>query len=386
MWNPEGQLVQILIGRSVLDAATRPDNRNVIKKWFGNTTPKHGEILVQGYAQLQKNFANEKVFLPNADMSQTDSLPADHVLIYFGVERRQFPIRSLDDIANYLHDKAKDYAVFSPDRPDIQHALAAALEGVTSDYGGTTLERLSRAYFWSSAQTFDPEAVLALGYAGNLGLRALDTRDATLFLIRAVQLAERTNTIEPDTVAALCNDAGCALRFYAAQQITAGAADDATHSLGLAKQCYRKAISICSSIDDQPRLFFALCGCAGACYAQNELDVAEHWLEQAFSMTSDASAQRDLQAALRIIAKQQTQQMQQINEVLLDRLKEAETELEKNKFFNKLCDFVLPIFLHVSIGLIYGGAGLLGKTIKLSNVTLNGPSVIGYKNLQRVFA
>lgn len=388
LWDSNGKLVQIYIGRQVLNYYTHQDNRGFIRKWMGDTAPKPGQILAQVYKKLQKEWESENITLPDADMQQNDMLPSDNALIYFGCECRQFPVQIADgndSLVIFLYQKARQYSAFDRSRRNIQNSISRSVNGIPTERGDSILETLSQSYFWSSLQDYNHEAAISLGYAGNFALRAFNIQDASSFIVKALSISLSTNSVDAVTKTAIANDAGTALRILGTNLFCQGFQEKAVPALQLSKKCYEHAIKISEINHDYGRLFFAICGCAGSCLALNDLINSEKLLERALSMTSESEVQRDIYSVLHHIAKKQVSQLLLINNTLRNNLNEALQEIERNKFINKLSDFFLPLLFHATTALIYAGAGILGVNIKLSNVNINGPSIIGYRNLQNLF-
>lgn len=387
LWDPNGNLVQMYLGHNVMQYLTHPDDRSAFARVLGKEAPRPGQLLAQGYERFQKEWKENGIYLPPFDGYENNRLLPNDVMIYYGIERRQFNIGSrehIDNIAHHLYNKASDYSAFPKQRKELQQAIASVATDVPTGNSISQLETFSRTFFWAKAQDYDQEAAISLGYAGNFAFKNLDFTDATSFLFKAFQLSLRTNTIDAETRAAIANDAGTGLRIHGIESWKRGDQQGALTAFEISKQCYTQAIQLAKASGDNGRLFFAICGCAGTCLALNEPLQAEQLLVKAEAITADVNVKYDISLVLRHIGKIQINQLLQQNQELKDRLQEALNTIEKNKFINRLSDIALPLVFHATMSLLYAGGGLLGKNITLSGTTINGPSVIGYNNLQKI--
>jgi tetratricopeptide (TPR) repeat protein len=384
MWNPEGNPIQVIIGLDVLKIATQPDQRTILDKWFDVKPPQPGEILVKGHEIFRKKLQEHYgINLPDADFCYDQILPRNHVLIYFGIERRQFQVTSLNDIANYIFKKAREYAGIQDNRDSLRSILQDALESPNALNNPYLLDRCCKVYFISALANYDFETVISLGYAGNFILQCLDLQDAVSFLLRAFQLCLNTNSIDSVTQTAMAIDAAIALRIKRDYDINQKNKEGVIYCHSLAIQCFKKAIKLSQINNDRPRLFLALCGLGGLYYLNGDLDGAESLIENALEVTTNNEICSDLKDVLLHIARLKLAKERELNQKLKMLLKETQEELEKYRFTRQVKHVALAFLFHATTALIYAGAGILGKTIKIQNSTLNGPLQIGMKNIQK---
>lgn len=378
MWNPEGKIVQIHIGRDVIRLFTASDDRGLIKRMFGANPPQAGALLPRAYEFQQQFLKNShNILLPDADYNASAFLPSDHVLVYYGIERRLFAITGINDLLNYLAQKAQEYSSLNSDR---QSLISILTESVTVDNLSRPLNSLNaccKAFYVAICCNYDVEAVLSLGYAGNMALLGQDLIDSVQFLVRAANLSLNTNIIDPGLRLSILFDTAIALRSKANAEISQNNLSVAANDLNTAGVCYEKAVGIAKGIHDEARLFCSLCGLAGVKITSGieHFDVAKGLIDQAYGITNNPEVQRDLSIVRNYITECQYAKEQAISAQLRTRLSQVEEDLARNRIKANLISYILPLILNTSATLVMSGLGLLGDKYNIGNIA--APVVLG---------
>lgn len=380
MWQPDGTLIQIEVGAGIVQAATAPDERNIIDKIFKQPPPEEGQILVT-YTQQIRDYLwqNENLVLPTINFRDDSQLQSHEVTIYFGLEVSKFTVTYINDIFNFLTQKVREYNTISSDINSIRQWIFSCIEYIQQGNIQYAFEIYQKAYYHSFRQNYQYELIHCLSAIGNIWLSNGDGNSAATLLYRAYILSNNPNIVDANFKSQIALNAANTCRF-------------SPEYVNQALPLYLAAYTLAYACGNSTIFFLSLIGIAEIHYLSRNYEASLFAFEQAKAIVLTESHQINYQIAFnlqqniigiwqQIFAEQQQQQQVQTtptSQPLFAQIKQTAIKALVNSVIGAV---VFKVFQVAGISAI----SLFGKAeYRFNQPIFNAPTVIGDNNFQRL--
>ncbi|HBE19169.1 MAG TPA: hypothetical protein DEA78_06755 [Cyanobacteria bacterium UBA11159] len=381
MWQPDGTLIQIEVGAGIVQAATAPDERNIIDIIFKQPPPESGQTLVTYTQQLRDYlWQNENLLLPTINFRDNERLQSNEVMIYFGLEVCKLSVTYINDIFNFLTQKVREYNTFTSDINSVRQWIFSCLEYIEQGNIQYAFEIYQKAYYHSFLQNYQYELIHCLSAIGNIWLSNGDSESAATLLYRAYILCNNPNIVDANFKAQIILNAANTSRF-SSQYVTD------------VLRLYLEAYQIAYYCGNSTIFFLSLIGIAEIHYFSRNYEASLFAFEQAKMMLLTQPNQTNYQIAFNLqqnisaiwqqIFYEQQQQQQRgttpTSQPLFEQIKQTATNALVNSVIGAA---VFKVFQVAGISAI----SIFGKAeYHFDRPIFNAPTVIGENNIQRLF-
>ncbi|MDO5527119.1 MAG: hypothetical protein Q4F85_13675 [Prevotella sp.] len=357
MWN-SNYIIKFELGTGIVKAANSPDTRNMFIKMFGNTPKDDAMLIIEGTGHVRNKLANIGITLPSVQFTDNSTLGLNEFICYWGIEKGHYSITHLNDLFDFIRNKALEYAKDETDM--FQKALAA----VGKDHNQQAYDAYRKLYykarlkddFYSSARALtEVSAIIACNN---------DLDFACQLASVAVQYAESYNIVDKNLKCQTYLNMASILKAY-------------NHRMAI--DYFMKCAQTAYQSDNSPFMFFALLGLAETHMLTGNVREAITSYEHSLALVKDTETTLTIQKKMICLYKNLVDQSKQI---VADKEKKSEIRDILNSIVKDVCKNLCISAIFKVFNLQGGGAIIsIGTKYLIERNIFNSPTVIGEKNI-----
>lgn len=356
MWNSD-YIIKFELGSGIVKAANSPDTRNMLIKMFGNAPKDDAKLIVEGTRLTRDWLANIGITLPRVHFTDNNTIGMNEFICYWGIEKGHYSITHLNDLFEFIKNKALEYATDGADT--FQDALVA----VDKDHTQQAYDAYKKLYynarlkddFYSSARALtEVSAIIA---SGN------DLDFASQLASVAVQYAESDNIVDKSLKCQTYLNLASILKAY-------------KHRMAI--DYFMKCAQIAYMSENSPFMFFALLGLAETHMLMGNIHEAITSYEHSLALVKDTETTLTIQKKMIYLYKCLVDQSKPI---VADRGKKTEIRgilysIVKDVCMNICTAAIFKVFNIQGSGSIIS----IGKKYTIKDNVFNSTTVIGNRN------
>lgn len=177
MWNSD-YLIKIELGEGIINAANCSKQQGDLK------------LIKDGIKQIREELDSNDIILPPVYLSDNTNIKPNEFICYWGLEKEHFSITYLNDLFDFINNKATEYA------ENDDSTFVQALETMEQDHYQNAYDTYKKLYYYARQKNDFHSSARALTEVSGIVALSGQMKYAIQLAAEAVKYAESYNIVD----------------------------------------------------------------------------------------------------------------------------------------------------------------------------------------------
>lgn len=212
MWE-SNYIIKLELGKGIIQAANSSDTRTLIERILNFTPDDDAQLILDGIKDIREELSSKNIILPSIRIVENTSIQENEFICYWGIEKGHYSISKLDDLFNFVRDKAVEYGK-QESKQAIRKLLVDALESMRRNDYQIAYECYLKVYYFAKMKGYFYECAQALTEVSCIIASTGQVELAIQYSLKAVDFSQMHNVVDNTLKCQICLNAGSIYKGY----------------------------------------------------------------------------------------------------------------------------------------------------------------------------